>query len=73
MNNTIANALATSQVTVVPFNSKWNTGIALPVRKVTQKDGIFPVQEYDWKKIEEMIAAYAEVMVLSSKSSYVII
>lgn len=73
VNNTIANALATIQVKVVPFNSKWNTGIALPVRKVTQKDGIFPVQEYDWKKIEEMIAAYAEVMVLSSKSSYVII
>lgn len=73
VNNTIANALDTVQVKVVPFNSKWDTGISLPVEKVVQGNGIFPVQEYDWKMISEMIQAYVEVMVLTSKSSYVII
>lgn len=73
VNNTIANALDTIQVKVVPFNSRWNTGIALPVKAVKQKGDIFPTQEYDWPKIEKMIEAYVEVVVLTSKSSYVII
>lgn len=73
VNNTIANALAAIQVKVVPYSSGWNTGIALPVRETVQNDGIFPVHEYDWKRIEEMIAAYVEVMVLTSKSSHIII
>ena len=73
VNNTIANALDTIQVKVVPFNSRWNTGIALPVKEVKQKGDIFPTQEYDWTKIEKMIEAYVEVVVLTSKSSYVII
>lgn len=73
VNDTIANALDTIQVKVVPFNSKWDTGIALPVDSIGQDGGIFPVQGYDWKRVEEMLRAYVEVVVLSSKSSCVII
>ncbi|MCM1135522.1 MAG: NAD(P)H-dependent oxidoreductase [Clostridium sp.] len=73
VNDTIANALDTVQVKVVPFNSKWNTGVALPVKEVLRKESIFPVQEYDWKMVEETVRAYVEVVVLTSKSADVIL
>ncbi|MDE6203449.1 MAG: hypothetical protein K2G19_08230, partial [Lachnospiraceae bacterium] len=72
VNDTIANALDTIQLKVVPYNSKWNTGISLPVKNVTQKNGIFPCQEYDWKMLEENIEKYVEIIVQTFKSLYAI-
>lgn len=72
VNDTIANALDTIQFKVVPYNSKWNTGISLPVKNVTQENGIFPCQEYDWKLLEENIEKYVEIIVQTFKSLYAI-
>lgn len=73
VNDTIANALNTIQVKTAPFNSKWDTGVALPVKRAVKKEGVFPVQEYDWKMIEEVTKAYVEVVVLASRSADVIL
>lgn len=70
VNDTIANALDTVQMKVVPFNSKWDTGIALSVKNVRKEDGIFPVQEYDWEMMEESLYNYVEVVVQTARSLY---
>jgi multimeric flavodoxin WrbA len=59
VNDTIANALDTIQMNVVPLNKKWNTGISLPIKKsnVNEKS-IFPYQEYDWDYISKKISKY---------------
>ncbi len=72
VNDTISNALGTVQMRTVPFNSEWNTGIALPVARVREQKSIFPLQEYDWEKIREEIRKYVEVIVQTSKSLYAI-
>lgn len=72
VNDTISNALDTVQMRTVPFSSEWNTGISLPVERVLDKKGVFPVQEYDWRKIEEEIRKYVEIIVQTSKSLYAI-
>lgn len=72
VNDTISNALGTVQMRTVPFNSEWNTGIALAAERVLNKKGIFPVQEYDWDKMEDEIKKYVEIIVQTSKSLYAI-
>ena len=72
VNDTIANALDTIQMKVVPFSSKWDTGISLPVRHVEKGKGIFPVQEYDWESMEENLHNYVEVVVQTARSLYAI-
>ena len=72
VNDTIANALDTIQFKMVPYNSKWNTGISLPVKNVTRNKGIFPCQEYDWRLLEENIEKYVEIVVQTFKSLYAI-
>jgi len=63
VNDTIANALDTIQMKVVPFNNEWNTGISLPVEKVTfQCNEFFPYQEYDWEYITNRIKEYVEMV-----------
>lgn len=61
VNDTIANALDTIQCKVVPYNSDWETGISLPVYRVLEGEGIFPIQEYEWDLIEQKLAEYIEV------------
>jgi multimeric flavodoxin WrbA len=59
VNDTIANALSTIQINVVPLNKKWNTGISLPIKKsIIYEKSIFPYQEYDWKYISQRISCY---------------
>ena len=70
VNDTIANALDTVQMKVVPVNSKWDTGITLCVKNVKKEEGIFPVQEYDWEMIEETLYNYVEVVVQTARSLY---
>lgn len=70
VNDTIANALDTVQMKVIPFSSKWDTGIALSVQNVQKGEGIFPVQEYDWEMIEENLYNYVEVVVQTARSLY---
>lgn len=60
MNDTIANALDTIQIKVIPYDDTWNTGISMPVKKVVETDSIFPVQEYDWNVLETKIREYAK-------------
>ena len=63
VNDTIANALETIQMIVIPFSDEWNTGISLPVEKVSFDDStIFPKQEYDWEFITNKISAYVTNM-----------
>jgi len=64
VNDTIANALDTIQLKLIPFNDEWNTGISLPVRKVSfSGTSIFPTQEYDWEKLTELISYYMDVII----------
>jgi hypothetical protein len=59
VNDTIANALNTIQMNVVPLNKKWNTGISLPIKKSSvNEESIFPYQEYDWEYISKKISKY---------------
>jgi len=59
VNDTIANALDTIQLKIVPFNNEWNTGISLPVAKVMFDEGdIFPHQEYDWDLVSDRVGEY---------------
>ena len=62
VNDTIANALDTIQCKTVPYNSEWNTGISLPVHKVLEEDGIFPMQKYDWNLLTQKIREYIELV-----------
>ncbi len=63
VNNTIANALDTIQLRLIPFSEKWNTGIALPLAKVSyQGNKIFPIQEYDWNMIKKIVLEYAALV-----------
>lgn len=63
VNDTIANALDTIQCKLVPYNDEWDTGISLPVCKVEEEKGIFPIQKYEWNTIEEKIKEYVEIIV----------
>lgn len=72
VNDTIANALDTIQMKVVPFSSKWDTGISLPVHQVKKEESIFPIQEYDWESLEEKLHNYVEVIVQTARSLYAI-
>ena len=59
VNDTIANALDTIQLKLIPHSDEWNTGISLPVKKAVFTDSsIFPTQEYDWDFITKEISAY---------------
>ena len=64
VNDTIANALDTIQMKLVPLNNKWDTGISLPIKKaVFNEDCIFPSQEYDWHFIADSISAYVKQII----------
>ena len=64
VNDTIANALDTIQLKLIPFSHEWNTGISLPVKKATfHEDGVFPLQEYDWGFITAEISAYVDQVI----------
>ena len=66
VNDTIANTLDTIQMKLIPFNDEWNTGISLPVNRITfQDDCIFPLQEYDWESIAIKIAGYVDKVINS--------
>ena len=63
VNDTIANALATIQCRIIPYNDEWNTGISIPVEKVEENESVFPVQKYDWDSIEEILREYVHCVV----------
>jgi len=64
VNDTIANALDTIQLKLIPFNDEWNTGISLPVHKASFSGAsIFPTQEYDWDKLTKLISDYIDVLI----------
>lgn len=68
VNDIIADALNRMNMRTVPYNSKWNTGIALPVGD----DRKGKKQIYDQKLLEREIRQYVEVIVQTSKSLYAI-
>ena len=64
VNDTIANALDTIQMKLIPFSDEWDTGISLPVDNVTfRDDSIFPIQEYNWDFITGRVASYVDKIV----------
>lgn len=66
VNDTIANALDTIQLKLIPYSREWNTGISIPVTRVVNSiDDIFPQQEYDWEKIKDKIAIYISKVIKS--------
>jgi multimeric flavodoxin WrbA len=68
VNDTIANALDTIQIQLIPFSDTWNTGIALPVSKVSYESSkIFPIQEYDWKLIGSRVFDYVSLVLSAVK------
>lgn len=77
VNDTIADALDAVGVKVVPFNSRWNTGIsfAAPEKKEEgiKGEGIFSAPEYDWRQIEEKTGMYVEIVVQTSRTLYAIL
>lgn len=68
VNDTIASVLDTIGLRTVPFNSKWDTGISLPVGNEWRIKG----QEGDGKAVEKEIGKYVEVIVQTSKSLHAI-
>lgn len=62
VNDTIANALATAQLRVVPCG-EYKNGLALCVRQVSDRGGYFPAQDYDWEAIKKSLRAYAESVI----------
>lgn len=68
VNDIIADALNRMNLRTVPYSSKWNTGIALPVGD----DMKGKEQIYDPKLLEQEIRQYVEVIVQTSKSLYAI-
>jgi hypothetical protein len=64
VNDTIANALDTIQISLIPYSEEWKTGISIPVKSVTfTEENIFPQQEYDWVYIQEKINKYVDIVV----------
>lgn len=68
VNDIIADALNRMNLRTVPYNSKWNTGIALPIGNDFQRRE----RTYDQKLLEKEIRQYVEVIVQTSKSLYAI-
>lgn len=63
VNDTIANALDTIQLKLVPFSEEWNTGISLPLQSaVFAQDAIFPTQIHDWNRLTPMLHAYMDLL-----------
>ena len=73
VNDTIADALERVGVKVVPFNSRWNTGISLAAAYKEAEKGTFPVLEYDWEQIAEKTGMYVEIVVQTSRTLYAIL
>lgn len=64
VNDTIANALDTIQLKIVPQNEEWDTGISIPLKDAAfTDDTIFPIQEYDWNSVTSAISAYIDKIV----------
>ena len=64
VNDTIANALETIQLKLISFNDEWNTGISLPVDKVSfSRNFIFPKQSYNWEYLTLLISNYIDVII----------
>jgi len=64
VNDTIANALDTIQLKLIPFNDEWNTGISLPVDKTSfSTKSIFPEQSYNWEYLTSLISNYIDVII----------
>lgn len=72
VNDTISNILNSLGLKVVPYNSKWNTGILLTVRNMSTGNETLLVKEQDWKMMEETVRRYVEVIVQTSKSLHAI-
>ena len=81
VNDIIADALAEARMKVIPFNSKWNTGIAISVAEDPQKQKsisgknkeTFPEQENSWWQIEKKVEMYVEIVVQTSRTLYAIL
>lgn len=64
-NDILADALEELKVKIVPFNSKWSTGILISDNVLAQKEG-----EYS---AEEAIRTYVEIMIQTSRIAHVIL
>lgn len=69
VNDTIANALETVGFKVVPFNSRWNTGISFAAATESRGKG----SEYDREQIAEKAGMYVEIVVQTSRTLYAIL
>ena len=64
VNDTIANALDTIQMKLIPLNDEWDTGLSIPVEKATFQNGdIFPIQEYDWDFVTSRVKEYTDKLI----------
>lgn len=68
VNDIIAGILGRISLRTVPYNSKWNTGIVLPIGNDFQRKG----GTQDQALLEKEIRQYVEVIVQTSKSLYAI-
>lgn len=72
VNDTISNVLNALGLKVIPYNSKWNTGLSLTVRNMSAGNETLLVKEQDWKMMEEAVRRYVEVIVQTSKSLHAV-
>lgn len=70
VNDTVANVLSALQMRVVPFNSKWDTGIALPVNREGKEKEEPCLAKNEADAAEERLRNYVEVIVQTSKTLY---
>jgi multimeric flavodoxin WrbA len=71
--DTIANALQTAGMDIVGLDEKWPNGFVFPVKEVRKdKDGIFPIQIYDWADIENRLTPLVEKVLAKADKKTVI-
>ncbi len=64
VNDTIANALDTIQLKLIPYSDDWDTGISIPVMSILNSaHNVFPMQEYNWNELNIKIAEYIGLVV----------
>lgn len=69
VNDIISEALERMQLKIIPYNSKWDTGISLPV----DHEGKIKEPGYDRETLENEIDQYVKVVLQTAKSLHAIV
>lgn len=69
VNDIISETLEKMQIKIIPYNSKWDTGICLPI----DHEGTIKESGYDMGMLESEIEQYVKVVLQTAKSLHAIV